>query len=248
MKKFFSSFYNLYLVFLGAIITLPILGPIFLFLGLELPAKIIYFIYSFFCHQFASRSINIFDYQIAWCARDTGIWFAFFFAALLVKLNKLPKLKIYWVIPFIIPMALDGGLQTIFTYLNLSPDGVLTGEPLYVSTNLTRFITGSVFGFGVSWWLSQQIKETSNTRKQNEEESKSEKSTHLFWIGIFSVGVILVYSLLFLLWDISSTRNDPLAPLDFVVKTETEDFFVRRGNGICPTGGSGDLLGLECFF
>src|SRR5690606_38304083 len=118
--NFFKNFYNIYLTFLGFLVSLPILAPVFMHLNLILPAKVIYFIYSFFCHQFSTRSIHIYDYQLAWCSRDTAIWFSFFITALLVKFNILPKLRWYWTIPFVIPMALDGGLQTIYTLFNLN--------------------------------------------------------------------------------------------------------------------------------
>ncbi|MEP7103758.1 MAG: DUF2085 domain-containing protein [Candidatus Dojkabacteria bacterium] len=253
-KNFFKDFYNIYLTVLGTLATLPVLAPILLKIGLTGPAKTIYFIYSFFCHQFASRSIDIFDYQYAWCARDTGIWLGIFTTAFLVKYNKLSKLKWYWVAPFVVPIALDGGLQTIFTFLNISPLGDLTGMPMYVSNNFSRFITGAIFGIGIGWWISQQLKFASEElyEKREQRKEKIEKRNNLksyivqTLILIFSLGIS--YLGLVAIWNITSVQNKPLDFLDSAVKTPAKDFFARRGDGICPTSGINDVLDLGCFF
>src|SRR5260221_5462908 len=154
MKSAFSNFYNWYLGILSLLVSLPVLAPVLLKLGLTNAAKIIYFIYSFFCHQFASRSIHLYDYQYAWCSRDTGIWFGVTAIAYLIKYRKIKPIKWYWVLPFIIPIALDGGIQTIFTILNIQGSGSIIESPMYISNNLVRFITGPFFGIGLSLWVS----------------------------------------------------------------------------------------------
>lgn len=251
LKKFFSSFYNIFLTFLGVLVTLPILAPILLHLNLERPAKVIYFIYSFFCHQFATRSIDIYDYQIAWCARDTGIWTAMFITGLLVKFNKLPRLRWFWVIPFIIPMALDGGLQTIFTFLNLSPAGMVSGESIYVSNNLSRYLTGAIFGIGVGWWLCQQIKDISNNKIEEITASSKnllEKYSHLSWSILLTLVMFIIYVVFVQVWTLTSPVNKPLNGLDSAVKSSNDLFFARRGNAVCPTSGAADLFQFDCFF
>ena len=252
VKLFFSDFYNVYLTIMGTLVSLPILAPIFLKLGLTAPAKIIYFIYSFFCHQFASRSIDIFDYQFAWCARDTGIWLGIFVTALLVKFNKLPKLRWYWTLPFIVPMGLDGGLQTIFTFLNINPMGDVTGSPLYVSNNLSRFITGAIFGIGVGWWISQQLKIASQEGKVLKQEDLFPKFSNLknyiLSTIVLVLGLGVGYFGLVTLWNVTSVKNKPLDALDSVSKSPSTDFFARRDDGVCPTTGIDDILDLKCFF
>ncbi|MFS8131027.1 MAG: DUF2085 domain-containing protein [Candidatus Dojkabacteria bacterium] len=252
LKLFFADFYNVYLTVMGTLVSLPILAPIFLKLGLVSPAKIIYFIYSFFCHQFASRSIDIFDYQFAWCARDTGIWLAIFTTAILVKLNKLPKLRWYWTIPFIIPMALDGGLQTIFTFLNINPMGDVTGMPLYVSNNFSRFLTGAIFGIGLGWWISQQLRIASQEGKVKNVDDLFPKfknvKNYIVSTILLILGLGVAYFGFVTLWNITSVSNKPLDALDAAVKTPATDFFARRGNGVCPTAGINDILDLDCFF
>lgn len=251
MKKFFSNFYNIYLIFLTVLVSLPILAPLLLHIGFETPANIIYFVYSFLCHQFSSRSIEFYDYQMAWCARDTAIWFGIFLTAWLVNFNKLPKLRWYWVLPFIVPMALDGVLQTIFTFLNLTPAGVLSGEPLYISNNLSRFMTGAIFGIGVGWWLSQQLKglygEKVNAAGQKV-TSLAYRLRYILWTGLL-VGIMFgIYVLLVQIWNNTSVEHKPLNALDSTVKSSGDLFFIRRADGACPTSGASDLFATECFF
>lgn len=253
-KRFFSNFYNIYLTGLTILISLPLLAPVFLHLGLTQVAKVIYFIYSFFCHQFAYRSIHLYNYQFAWCARDTGIWIGIWLAALLIKLGKVKGIKWYWVVPFVIPIALDGGIQTIFTVLNVSSSGDLVGLPLYMSNNLTRFMTGSIFGIGLSLWLSPMILSDSVGGKLKEEVSVKEELTrsklflsNKFRVMLLCVFMFPVYVFLFLLWGSTSSVNQPSQPLDAVVKAPVEDFLTRREHAVCTTNGFQDILALDCF-
>jgi uncharacterized membrane protein len=253
--KFFKDIYNIYLTFLGILISLPILAPIFAAIGWTGPSKVIYFIYSFFCHQFAYRSINIADYQIAWCARDTGIWLGIFLAALLIKFNKIPKVSLIFIIPFIVPMALDGGLQTIFTFLNVNVSGALTDAPLYISNNLSRFMTGAIFGVGVGWWIGWQFKSANETLLSKVDNTKSNSwfSTSKYQKLLISLSMIFIMFVIYIglvaIWDFTSTKNDPIQPLDFAVKIPyDEDFFARRANGLCPTEDANDVFAVECFF
>jgi len=249
LKKFFSNFYNIYLTFLTVLITLPVLAPILLKLGLQAPAKAIYFIYSFFCHQFAYRSIHIFDYQFAWCARDTGIWIGIWLTAILIKMKKVKGIRWYWVLPFVVPIALDGGLQTIFTLFNVSASGSLIGAPLYISNNLVRFMTGGIFGIGISLWLSPLVMEDSSVESSEVKEvKKSFFKTNLGRIFIMIAGLFVIYVGLFGIWNITSSINAPLQPLDAVVKNPTDDFLTRRADAVCPTNGFQDLFAFGCFF
>lgn len=60
----FSKNWLLFLgVFFGIWIGLPFLAPVFLAMGLESPAKAIYLLYSFQCHQLPQRSFFLFGSQ-----------------------------------------------------------------------------------------------------------------------------------------------------------------------------------------
>ncbi len=257
--NFFKSFYNWYLIVLTVLVSLPVLAPILYHLGFTGPASVIYFIYSFFCHQFASRSIHVYDYQFAWCARDTGIWIGIWLIALLIKLKKVKGIKWYWVIPFVIPIALDGGLQTIFTFLNIQPNGDLLNSPLYLSNNLMRFMTGSFFGIGLSLWISWQLfnEEPKNVNNREDEKSKLEiVKSHLVEVIKLSLPkvvvpfiiAIIIYIGFVSIWFATSSKIKPIDALDSAPKASLSTFFARREDGICPTKGVEDLFAFDCFF
>lgn len=145
--------YDIFLVFLTTINLTPLLAPVLAKIGLTGIAHAIYLIYSFFCHQFNWRSLYIFDYQVAWCTRDVFIWAGLLLVALFVKKYKVQQLPWYWLIPFTIPIALDGGIQTVATVA-----GFTAGDPLYMSTNVMRMITGAIFGIGLGLWLLPRMK------------------------------------------------------------------------------------------
>ncbi len=252
-----KNIYNFYLVFLTLIAFSPFFAPVFMYIGFETGAKVIYFIYSFTCHQFDSRSIHLFDYQVAWCARDTAIWMSVWLVAILIKFSDIKPLKFYWLIPFVVPIALDGGIQTVFTLLDVNPVGLNTGMPLYISNNFSRFLTGVVFGVGLSLWISPTLKvESLKLKLQSKNFNKIVNNS--FRISLFSISIMLViYLNLVFMWNITSSKYKPEGVLDMVVRTPYEDFFRRRGHGVCPTSleDTGDyknplnnLLAWDCFF
>lgn len=238
--------YTIYVVFLLAVSLLPILAPVLLKISetlpiFQLPAKIIYLVYSFTCHQFAYRSIHAFDYQFAWCARDTGIWLGVLFVALFAKHIK--TLAWYWLIPFVLPIALDGGIQTIATMLGVSVIGP-TGDPLYISNNFVRFLTGAIFGIGISLWISPFMYEAfADKAEQLKSQAMAWRKNKFVVAGIGSI--IVVYILLVGLWAITSPKYKPTDFLDSAVKTPVMDFYIRRANGPCPADPK-DLLKLDC--
>lgn len=256
-NKSLTTFYNWYLATLTTLVTLPILAPILLKLNLEAPAKAIYLVYSFFCHQFATRSIHIYDFQYAWCARDTGIWLGMALVAWALKLKKVRPIKWYWVIPFVIPIALDGGIQTVFTMLNLSYSGNLAGIAVYSSNNLVRFLTGSFFGIGLSLWISGTFIEDLIAEGSYVEEKKRQikgKFKNLIYdsqiksIGLFMALLLSFYLFSIAIWKVTSVSILPTDIADSAVKLQNSNFFERRADGVCPTKGVDDLFSFDCFF
>lgn len=254
--KALSTFYNWYLGIITSLSLLPILAPILLKVGLVFPAKVIYFVYSFFCHQFATRSIHLYDIQYAWCSRDTGIWLGVALVAWALKLKKVKPIQWYWIIPFVIPIALDGGLQTIFTMLNLSNSGGLTGIPLYASNNLVRFLTGAFFGVGLSLWISgtfiEGLVDNSSVDKSASKEIKGLKkiirdSQAKPILAIMSL-LILFYLASVGLWKVTSINILPSDAADSAVRLQDSNFFERRADAVCPTNGVEDLFSFDCFF
>lgn len=267
MKIFFKDPYNSFLVVLGSLAGFPFLAPVLLELGLKPVAKWIYFVYSFSCHQFDSRSIHFFDYQMAWCARDTAIWSSFFIGAFIIKYLNIKPIKLYWLIPFVVPIALDGGIQTIFTVLDVSPVGFNTGDPLYISNNFSRFLTGAIFGIGLALWIGPTMKML-KSKIQNPKWMMSlklvinkiflgQKVSKSLKLSIVLVAFsIIFYTTLVFLWDLTSTKYKPEGNFDFVVRTAEKDFFTRRRHAVCATDGSTEsnyknpldnVLALDCF-
>lgn len=233
MNKFSFKIEKIYLFILGLVAFLPVVAPVLLNLGLEWIAKKIYFIYSFFCHQFSERSLYLFDTQYAWCARDTGIWAGIFFTALAVKFFKLKPIKWYFLLLFFVPIALDGGIQTISTIRGI---GISYSEYFYFSNNFLRFVTGFFLGMGVSLWISPQIinKASANITTKN-------------FLAIFFLGVVF-YLVLVFLWQVTSHKVLPSNVLDSVPKKRSEMYFERRKDAPCPTSGIADIIQVDCFF
>ncbi len=124
--------------------------------------RAIYLFSDFNCHQKHYRSYSINDNQIPVCARDVGIFVGMSLGFLLMafverkngfkevllffipNIDKISDFKrtillVFFGIIFVIPMALDGGIQLVTSY---------------ESTNLIRVITGLLFGFGFSAFIS----------------------------------------------------------------------------------------------
>jgi len=82
------------------------------------------------CHQHADRSFFLNGNQMPFCARCTSIFFGLAVGAAILMFLDL-ELHIFWILLGLVPIGLDGGIQ-LFTD--------------YESTNLLRFLTGSVAG------------------------------------------------------------------------------------------------------
>lgn len=234
MKRFLKflnkNSYNVFLVLLFLLNVAPILAPIFLHIGWKAPAKVIYFVYSFTCHQFHWRSLHIYDHQCAWCTRDTFIWGSIFVVALLVKLYRVKALKWYWILPFMIPIALDGIIQTVATVAGYDSE-----YPYYMSTNPMRMLTGATFGTGLGLWMMPTLKEIFEFENPDHKPDKTKKELPIWKIAAITIGgAILAYLIAMLVWTKTSNTYKPTDFLDSQVKTpvEREDWFIRRKNGI----------------
>jgi uncharacterized membrane protein len=220
-----KNFYDIVLAFLIFLNIAPILAPIFAALGLNFLAVPIYFIYSFFCHQLDWRSIHAFDYQYAWCARDTFIWLNILLAGLVTRKWKIPVIKWYWLIFFVVPIALDGGVQTIATLL-----GFVDSEPLYISTNFMRMLTGTIFGLGFGFWIMPNMKEVS----AGEDNRPAFPFKKRFFLPVVVVLNLILYLILVGIWNLTSPVNKAANFLDLAVKTPANpaDWLVRRKHGL----------------
>jgi uncharacterized membrane protein len=96
-------------------------------------SRFIYNIFFTLCHQYDSRSLHLFGYKLAVCARCFAIYTGFFVGVLGSPIIS-HKLRIsalwIWLIA-ILPMFVDVALDTV---------------GLHVSTTVTRLVTGGWFG------------------------------------------------------------------------------------------------------
>lgn len=244
--NFFRKFYNWYLLFLILIVSLPIIAPLLLKLSETLTflsgfANLIYLIYSFTCHQFAYRSLYLFDYQFAWCARDTGIWLGMLLGAIFVRYYK--PLKWYWIIPFVIPIALDGGIQTIATLVGVQPSGPV-GSPLYISGNVIRFMSGAIFGIGLSMLISPVLYYEAGAEGAEERKTMIAKNKKYFFLSLIGICFVAYFGFV-QVWNLTSNKVKPSDLLDSAVKFPANDFYERRKDAPCPAGIE-DLVRWEC--
>ena len=93
------------------------------------------------CHQMPSRSFFIKGYQFPVCARCTGVIVGELLAIILLLISV--KMSLLFALIFLVPMAIDWGLQ----YLNVLE-----------SSNIRRYITGLLGGIGLTYLYFVLIK------------------------------------------------------------------------------------------
>lgn len=224
LGKYLSD--HVYDLFVGSIAILnilPVLAPFLAKLGAILPAKAIYTLYSLFCHQLHWRSMHVCDHQYGWCTRCTFMWFNILLSGIAVKFFKVKEIKWYWFIILITPMALDGLVQTVATMM-----GITTfTEISYMSSNFMRMFTGSMFGIGFGLLIFTNLKDVVLLEKGIKDKGRSLSKIIFF---IFSMILsFIVYILMIMLWDATSTEYKPDNILDLSVRTPQIDEFMIRG-------------------
>lgn len=100
-----------FLVYVG----LPFLAPILLAKGYTGAANFIYTLYRAACHQLPSRSYFIMGEQVAFCQRDVAIYGSLLLGGLVFGLvrHRLKPLQLRYYVFFLVPIALDGGMQLV---------------------------------------------------------------------------------------------------------------------------------------
>lgn len=93
-------------------------------------------------------------FKTALCVRDLFLYSSMGITGILICANRLRVSINKWLIVFgIMPMVLDGGIQFIseFLYYSQSRWGLELAKPFYISNNVTRALTGTLFGitFGI---------------------------------------------------------------------------------------------------
>ena len=106
------------------------------------------------CHQHTSRSFFLNDNQMPFCARCTAIFFGIV-VGVAILMFLVVELNIWGLLLALVPMGLDGGIQLITQ--KLYANGTIGF--FYESTNLLRFITGTIAGIGAGLALGYVISE-----------------------------------------------------------------------------------------
>lgn len=109
------------------------------------------------CHQHTSRSFFLNDNQMPFCARCTAIFFGIVVGVAILMFLDI-ELNIWALLLALVPIGLDGGIQLITQKLYASG----TIGFFYESTNLMRFITGTIAGIGAGLALGYVISEISH--------------------------------------------------------------------------------------
>jgi uncharacterized membrane protein len=120
--------------------SLPFFIPFLASQGYTTAASWLHTSFGLMCHQMPERSFTIFGEQMALCHRMTAIYMASFIAGVgyaFVR-DRLPPLSFKAMAIMSIPMAIDGFTQ-------------LFG--LRESVWELRLLTGSLFAFGVMWFV-----------------------------------------------------------------------------------------------
>ena len=159
------------------------------------------------------------------------LWGSLLLAAIIVKKFNIKGLQWFWMIPFTLPIALDGGIQTVATLF-----GFGNGSPVYMSTNFMRMLTGSIFGTGVGLWLLPGFKNTAQHNlealKKISNSSALKTTLKVALVAIFAL--FIIYLIFIIIWQLTSTQYPPENVLDLSVRTpaEQKDWLVRRAHGI----------------
>jgi uncharacterized membrane protein len=138
-RHWLATFNTFFFVFTG----LPFLAPILLAYGYSGPANLIYTFYQAVCHQLPSRSYFILGEQVAFCQRDVAIYGSLAVGGLFFNVvSRLPRLALRWYVFFLVPIAVDGGMQLASDWLHIVSMNTLWAAGL-VGTGLVSAILHS---------------------------------------------------------------------------------------------------------
>lgn len=130
-------------------------------------------VYHLFCHQLPRRSLFVFGYQMAVCARSFAIYVSFLAGGLIFPLirNRLKPWKLRYYIILSLPMAIDGFTQLLGVPI---PRGIGPGWQLIwtlESTNVLRIVTGTIFGLASALFVFPYLQEIMSMEGEDLEQS-----------------------------------------------------------------------------
>lgn len=101
-------------------------------------------------------------YKTALCVRDIFLYSSMGTVGILVCSNVIKfTLKWWMVVAGTVPMVLDGGIQFVSEFLYYTQDkwGIELAKPFYISNNVTRAVTGTLFGITFGILVIGQLKQ-----------------------------------------------------------------------------------------
>jgi len=105
------------------------------------PQRAVYLLGDVNCHQQAARSYELNGNQMPFCARDIGLLAgATMGLTAFILLGRRPSWP--WLLPFLVPLAMDGVLQAMTSY---------------ESTNAVRTATGAIAGLAVGYAIGALV-------------------------------------------------------------------------------------------
>lgn len=219
LPAFTRDWFFWFMFIYGLFVFIPFLAPVFMKIGMTGAGEVLYFVYSFFCHQLPQRSFFLFGekvmyslseiqtawqntndpfllrhfigneiigWKIAWSDRMISFYTSIWFFALLFAITrrKIKPLSLIGFIILLIPMALDGGTHMLSDFSGIGNGFRDTNEWLAIITNNSfsssfyagdalgsfnswmRFITGTLAGISIAWYLLPRMFEIQTLTKQ----------------------------------------------------------------------------------
>ena len=108
------------------------------------------------CHMKKSRSLFINSHQMAYCARDLGIFFGFALGAALVTFVRI-DLRWWMLLIGLVPIGLDGGIQLVTSYESNNILRILTGSLAGVVTMLALGLVVAELSQDMQRWIAQKV-------------------------------------------------------------------------------------------
>jgi len=133
----------------GIVCALILAAPIFLSHSWRSASDLVYLSFSSLCHQIPERSFSIFGHSLPVCHRCSGIYLGLFLGSLISNhfVHRSPDVRRFFIFLACVPMLLD----ILLPYAGL-----------WVSTGLSRFFTGWLFGSLISSLLVRGVAEFLN--------------------------------------------------------------------------------------
>ncbi|MEW6328864.1 MAG: DUF2085 domain-containing protein [Candidatus Micrarchaeota archaeon] len=144
---------------------LVLLAPYLMSAGNRDAAGALYAFFSPTCHQIPERSLFVFGYKMAVCARCAGIYFAMlvglFVYPIFKRVDDAETPNFWYLLLAVVPIGIDGGTQILADYAPLLAGwGIaLPGFLLRHSTNEIRVITGALVGLVMPFYILPMLNE-----------------------------------------------------------------------------------------